>query len=89
MAANLLQILNQDQVDMIVNSWRTTVNTNNQQNNIEINNNRKTFTLMDLISIFTDESYKICEDNSIASLIALESLRDYIKKHVDNVNVTY
>ncbi len=47
--------------------------------NTEIQNNGG-FTLMDLIAIFTHEAEKICKNKTIANLIALESLRDYIKK---------
>jgi hypothetical protein len=49
------------------------------------NNGR--FTLMDLIAIFTDEAEKICKNKTIANLIALESLRDYIKKNVSNIKI--
>jgi hypothetical protein len=45
------------------------------------------FTLMDLVKIFTDEAGNICKNNSFANLIALESLRDYIKNHVSNVKI--
>ncbi len=45
------------------------------------------FTLMDLIAIFTDEAEKICKNKDIANLIALESLRDYIKKNVSNIKI--
>jgi hypothetical protein len=45
------------------------------------------FTLMDLVKIFTDEADKICENKTIANLIALESLRDYIKNHVSNIKI--
>ncbi len=45
------------------------------------------FTLMDLIAIFTDEAEKICKNKTFANLIALESLRDYIKKNVSNIKI--
>jgi len=44
-------------------------------------------TLMDLVTIFMDESNAICKNKSIAKEIALESLRDYIKKNVSNVKI--
>ncbi len=49
--------------------------------------NNERFTLMELIAIFTDEAEKICKDKTIANLIALESLRDYIKKNVSNIEI--
>jgi hypothetical protein len=45
------------------------------------------FILMDLIAIFTDEAEKICKNKTIANLIALESLRDYIKKNVSSIKI--
>ncbi|MEE8190931.1 MAG: hypothetical protein V3T79_04970 [Candidatus Scalindua sediminis] len=54
--------------------------------NTERQNNGR-FTLMDLIAIFTDEAEKICKNKTIANLIALESLRDYIKKNVSNIKI--
>ncbi len=45
------------------------------------------FTLMDLIAIFTDEANKICKNKDISNLIALESLRDYIRKNVSNIKI--
>ena len=47
------------------------------------------FTLMDLVTVFMDEAYKICKDRTMANSIALDSLRDYIKKHVNNINVIF
>ncbi len=44
-------------------------------------------TLMDLVEIFTDEAGKICKNKTVANLIALESLKDYIKKHVGNIKI--
>ncbi len=54
--------------------------------NTERQNNGR-FTLMDLIAIFTDEAEKICKNKTIAKLIALESLGDYIKKNVSNIKI--
>ncbi|KKL99349.1 hypothetical protein LCGC14_1815270 [marine sediment metagenome] len=56
-----------------------------RKNTARQNNGR--FTLMDLIAIFTDEAEKICKNKTIANLIALESLRDYIKKNVSNIKI--
>ncbi len=47
----------------------------------------KEFTLMDLVKIFTDEAGKICKNKTVANLIALESLKEYIKKHVGNMEI--
>ncbi len=47
----------------------------------------KEFTLMDLVKIFTDEAGKICKNKTVANLIALESLIDYIKNHVSNIRI--
>ena len=44
-------------------------------------------TLMDLVETFTDEAGKICKNKAVANLIALESLKDYIKKHVGNMEI--
>ncbi len=57
-----------------------------KRKNTEIQNNGR-FTLMDLIAIFTDEAEKICKNKTIENLIALESLRDYIKKNVSNIKI--
>ena len=42
---------------------------------------------MDLIAIFTVEAEKICKNKTIANLIALESLRDYVRKNVSNIKI--
>jgi hypothetical protein len=44
-------------------------------------------TLMDLVEIFTDEAGKMCKNKTVANLIALELLKDYIKKHVGNIKI--
>ncbi len=44
-------------------------------------------TLMDLVETFTDEAGKICKNKTVANLIALELLKDYIKKHVGNIKI--
>jgi hypothetical protein len=56
-----------------------------RKNTARQNNGR--FTLMDLIAIFTDEANKICKNKDIANLIALKSLRDYIRKNVSNIKI--
>ncbi|MHC4183035.1 MAG: hypothetical protein ACYSR0_06780 [Planctomycetota bacterium] len=43
------------------------------------------YTIMDLVAIFTDEADKVCMNKDMANLIALESLNDYVKGHVNNV----
>ncbi len=43
------------------------------------------YTIMDLVAIFTDEADKICANKDMANLIALESLNDYVKGHVNNI----
>ncbi len=45
------------------------------------------YTLMDLVAIFTDEADKVCTNKDIANLIALESLNDYVKDHVNNIKL--
>ena len=45
------------------------------------------FTIMDLVKIFSDEAYKICKNKALANSIALESLMDYVRKHVKNINI--
>ncbi len=57
-----------------------------KRKNTERQNNGR-FTLMELIAIFKDEAEKICKNKTIANLIALESLRDYIKKNVSNIKI--
>jgi hypothetical protein len=43
------------------------------------------YTIMDLVAIFIDEADKVCTNKEIANLIALESLNDYVKGHVNNI----
>ena len=43
------------------------------------------YTVIDLVAIFTDEADKVCANKDIASLIALESLNDYIKGRVNDI----
>jgi hypothetical protein len=44
---------------------------------------------LDLVSVFMDEAYKIYKDRTTANSIALDSLRDYIKKRVNNIDVIF
>lgn len=46
------------------------------------------YTIMNLVSIFTDEADKVCTNKHIANLIALNSLNDYVKENVNNLKVT-
>ena len=46
------------------------------------------YTIMDLVSIFTDEADKVCTNKYIANFIALNSLNDYVKENVNNLKVT-
>ena len=43
------------------------------------------YTIMDLVATFTDEANKVCTNKDMANLIALESLNDYVKGHVNNI----
>ncbi len=43
------------------------------------------YTIMDLVAIFTDEADKVSTNKDMANLIALESLNDYVKGHVNNI----
>ncbi len=45
------------------------------------------YTIMDLVTIFTDEADKVCTNKDMANLIALESLKDYVKGHVNNIKL--
>jgi hypothetical protein len=46
------------------------------------------FTIMDLVTIFTDQADKVCANKRMANLIALEALNDYVKGHVNNVKIS-
>jgi len=43
------------------------------------------YTIMDLVAIFTDEADKVCTNKDIANLIAMESLNDYVRSQVNNI----
>ncbi|ODS32470.1 MAG: hypothetical protein SCARUB_02414 [Candidatus Scalindua rubra] len=44
-------------------------------------------TLMDLITLFTEEAYKICKNKQMANLIALKSLQEFIKKNAKGIKI--
>ena len=46
-------------------------------------------TLMDLISIFSNEADKVCANKELANLIALEALSDYVEDHVSNLKISF
>jgi len=43
--------------------------------------------LADLVTVFTEEAYKICKNGQIARLIALKSLQEYVKRNTDNIKI--
>lgn len=47
----------------------------------------KQCTIMDLISIFSNEADKVCANKDLANLIALEALSDYVEVHVSNLKI--
>ncbi len=49
--------------------------------------NENSITLADLVTIFTEEAYKICKNGQIARLIALKSLQEYVKRNTDNIKI--
>ncbi len=49
--------------------------------------NENNITLADLVTIFTEEVYKICKNGQIARLIALKSLQEYVKRNTDNIKI--
>jgi hypothetical protein len=60
-------------------------------NRLEINSENhlnEHFTVMDLVSVFEDEAYRICMNKRVAHLIALGALNDYVKGHVNNVKIS-
>ncbi len=44
-------------------------------------------TIMDLVSIFSNEADKVCANKGLANLIALEALGDYVEGHVSNLKI--
>ena len=60
-------------------------------NRLEINSENQHnahFTVMDLVSVFEDEAYRICMNKRVAHLIALDALNDYVKGHVNNIKIS-
>ncbi len=49
--------------------------------------NGNNITLADLVTVFTEEAYKICKNRPIARLIALKSLQEYVKRNTDNIKI--
>ncbi len=49
--------------------------------------NENNIALADLVTIFTEEAYKICKNKQIARLIALKSLQEYVKRNTDNIKI--
>ncbi len=49
--------------------------------------NENSIALADLVTIFTEEAYKICKNGQIARLIALKSLQEYVKINTDNIKI--
>ncbi len=49
--------------------------------------NENNIALADLVTIFTEEAYKICKNGQIARLIALKSLQEYVKRNTDDIKI--
>ena len=45
-------------------------------------------TIMDLVSVFSNEADKVCANKDLANLIALEALSDYVEGHVSNLKIS-
>ncbi|MHC4267564.1 MAG: hypothetical protein ACYSTS_03785 [Planctomycetota bacterium] len=45
-------------------------------------------TIMDLVSVFSNEADKVCTNKDLANLIALEALSDYVEGHVSNLKIS-
>ncbi len=74
---------NDTDVDTITNS----IGVNRLKTNLEDCHDTH-FTIMDLVSVFEDEADKVCSNKSMANLIALEAINDYVKGHVNNVKIS-
>ena len=73
--------------DTDVDKMTNTAGVNRLEKNSE--NRHSTYvTMMDLVTIFTDQADKVCTNKRIANLIALEALNDYVKGHVNNVKIS-
>ncbi len=73
--------------DTDVDKMTNPVGANRLKENLE-NHHNTNFTIMDLVTIFTDEADKVCANKRIANLIALEALNDYVKGYVYNVKIS-
>ncbi len=74
---------NDTDVDKMINP----VGVNRLERKLE-NHHSTHFTIMDLVTIFTDQADKVCANKRMANLIALEALNDYVKGHVNNVRIS-
>ncbi len=73
--------------DTDVDKMTNPVGANRLKENLE-NQHNIHFTIMDLVTIFTDEADKVCTNKRLANLIALEALNDYVQGHVNNVKIS-
>ena len=73
--------------DTDVDKMTNTAGVNRLEKNSE-NRHSTCVTMMDLVTIFTDQADKVCTNKRIANLIALEALNDYVKGHVNNVKIS-
>jgi len=73
--------------DTDVDKMTNPVGVNRLERKLE-NHHRTHFTIMDLVTIFTDQADKVCANKRMANLIALEALNDYVKGHVNNVKIS-
>ena len=48
---------------------------------------KKYIVLEDLVTIFTEEAYKICKNSQIAKIIAVKSLQEYIKMNTEDMKI--
>ena len=80
-------MLEQSYYDWSDESEVNTMTINRLEINLE-NHHNTHFTVMDLVSVFEDEAYKICMNKRVAHLIALGALNDYVKGHVNNVKIS-
>jgi hypothetical protein len=84
----MLEILHYDlNNDTDVGKTTDQVGANRLKKNLE-NHHSANFTIMDLVTIFSDEADKVCANKRIANLIALEALNDYVKGHVNNIKIS-
>ncbi len=48
---------------------------------------KKYIVLADLVTIFTEEAYKICKNRQVAKIIAVKSLQEYIRKNTEDMKI--